>query len=544
MLKTSISVILFLSLCQATSVLAQGQLLVGSPQEEYLRRQQLLGKHDTLSSFLIRPLDAARADTSFYKSIPLAKWATLSLMPISVQTRYMDKHPYSWNDGSMLPLSGYQQLFSAGFAIKSGPLHIQFYPEYHYAENQPFEGFPLNGGNVLWQRYFNSQLNFIDTPESFGTSAISNFYLGQSFIKLDLGPMQLGWSNENIWWGPGKRNSLVMSNNARGFQHLTLNTRRPIQTPIGHFELQVIGGRLENSGYDPPNAFFVQNGSFVFRDKDPDWRYLSGFTMNYQPKWIRGLSLGASRVVQQYSATANENNDWFGSFSNLFRSNDAFNDIVRDQLASLYIRYYSTKTNTEFYFEFARNDAAFDFRDFFLEPNHSAGYLFGFTKLFPFQKKKNQFIEANAEWTILEQSTSRMFRNASTFYIHNQVRQGYTHRGEILGAGIGPSSNSQTLSVSYVKAFDKLGIRLERYTHNEDLFIDLLADTGDWMRPWVDISAALFGAIRLNKVLIEGEFNYIKSINYQYQIVKTAGFEPGYADVNNYSLQFNLHYFF
>lgn len=526
------------------NALGQGQILIGSPQEEYLRRQQLLGENDTLSSFMIRPLDAELADTAFYKSFELTKWAKVSLLPVSVQTRYMDKHPYSWNDGSMLPLSGHQQLVSAGFALKAGPLHVQVYPEYHYAQNRPYEGFPLNAGNVLWDRYIRSQLYWIDRPESFGNSPISTFYLGQSSVKLDFGPVQLGWSNENLWWGPGRRNSILMSNNAKGFEHLTINTKRPISTPIGGFEFRFIGGRLEDSGFDPPNAFFVNNGAFVFQDRNPDWRYLSGFTFTYQPKWIKGFSFGGSRVVQQYSETARENNDWFAGFSNLFRSNDQFNDAFRDQMASLYLRYYSVKANSEFYFEFSRNDAAFDFRDLFIEPNHSAGYLFGFTKLFPYKKKKDQFIEANAEWSILEQSTSRIFRNASTFYIHSRVRQGYTHRGEILGAGIGPSSNSQTLSVQYVNEFNTLGLRIERYTHNEDLFIDLLADTEDWMRPWVDFSTAVFGSYAIENIILSAEFNFIRSFNYQYQIYKMPGFEPGYADVSNYSLQFNIQYLF
>ena len=156
-----------------------------------------------------------------------------------------------------------------------------------------------------------------------------------------------------------------MSNNPRGFQHLTLNTRRPIKTLIGHFEFQVLSGKLEESGFDPPNAFFNLKGSYVFNDRNSDWRYLSGFTFNYSPKWVSGLSVGASRVVQQYFETVKENSDYLAVFSNLFRSNDAFDDIVRDQLGSFFIRYFSSQINSEFYFEFARNDAAFDFRDLF-----------------------------------------------------------------------------------------------------------------------------------------------------------------------------------
>ena len=53
-----------------------------------------------------------------------------------------------------------------------------------------------------------------------------------------------------MWWGPGTRNSLIMSNNAPGFLHFTLNTKKPIETFIGSFEGQIISGKLEGSGFN------------------------------------------------------------------------------------------------------------------------------------------------------------------------------------------------------------------------------------------------------------------------------------------------------
>ena len=211
-------------------------------------------------------------------------------------------------------------------------------------------------------------------------------------------------------------------------------------------------------------------------------------------------------------------------------------------MASLFFRYFWTKTKSELYFEFARNDAAFNFRDFFMEPNHSAAYLFGFRKLFPFAGKKNQFIETSFEWTILSQSSSRAFRSASTFYIHSRVRQGYTNRGEILGASIGPSSNSQTLEVNWVSGLNKIGLTLERYTHNEDLYIDLFTDIRDFLRPWVDASLFLNGTWQFDNMIIDGHIGFIKSFNYQYQIITATGFKPGHVDVPNFSAGLDLYF--
>jgi hypothetical protein len=44
----------------------------------------------------------------------------------------------------------------------------------------------------------------------------------------------------------------MMSNHAQGFNHITFNTTRPVKTFIGNFEWQVVTGRLEASGFRPP----------------------------------------------------------------------------------------------------------------------------------------------------------------------------------------------------------------------------------------------------------------------------------------------------
>ncbi|MCO6359509.1 capsule assembly Wzi family protein [Roseivirga pacifica] len=538
---------LLLILINSISSFAQGQLAIGSAGiEDFYRRQQLMGEYDSTVSFLIRPIsnNNFKSNNPYLLGQSTKEKNKLIVLPLISQSKYANKQPYGWNDGSLLPVGGYQQLISAGVAGKLGPLNIQLNPEFHYAQNLDYDGFPLDAGTTLWSTYYRSQLNYIDTPESFGSEPINKLMWGQSSIKLELGPVSAGWSNQNIYWGPGKKNALVMSNNSTGFQHLTLNTNKAIKTPIGHFEAQVIAGKLDGSGYDPPRANMVINGQFIYRSRSEDWRYLSGIAMTYQPKWIPRLSLGFTRVVQQYSETAKENNDYFAAFSNLFRSNDKFNDIVRDQLASVFFRYFWTSTKSEFYFEFSRNDTSIDFRDFFLEPGHAAAYLFGFTKLFPFQQKKNEFIEMELEWTILQQGSGRIIRDASTFYIHSQVRHGYTHKGEILGAGIGPSANAQTINVNWVSGMNKLGIQFERYVHNNDLYIYLFQHIRNYRRHWIDISTFVTGSWQFDNLMLGGKIGLIKSLNYQYQYYTTPSFQVGFADKYNYTASFDVIYLF
>jgi len=86
--------------------------------------------------------------------------------------------------------------------------------EFIFAQNNSYNtGFSKEGG--------------IEFVEIFGEGAYSKLLPGQSSIRLNYGAFSLGASTENIWWGPGQYNSLLFSNNAIGFQHLTLNTQKP-----------------------------------------------------------------------------------------------------------------------------------------------------------------------------------------------------------------------------------------------------------------------------------------------------------------------------
>ena len=73
-------------------------------------------------------------------------------------------------------------------------------------------------------------------------------------MKYNTKNISFGISNENLWWGPGIYNSLILTNNAPGFLHFTINTHKPISNKFGNFEWQIIGGNLSNSNIDVLNS--------------------------------------------------------------------------------------------------------------------------------------------------------------------------------------------------------------------------------------------------------------------------------------------------
>lgn len=559
---------MILVLISLSSIQAQS-IPLGTPIiESYLRRQQLLGKFDTSFSFNYRPTtlseNGLRVDSTVFDADTYFKTiyqndrlkAKIKLLPLDLKMAYDHNHPDSRNDGAMIRSRGLQSYLSAGIYSELGPLSIQLKPELVWAQNKDYQGFPFKPRHyeITWAlRYL--WFNTIDQPERYGTVSYTKVLPGQSSIRLNQWGMSLGISTENIWWGPGIRNSIMMSNNAQGFPHITFNSQRPLKTALGAFEWQVLTGRLEASGYEPPFSDVVFEGTVQYVPKPDDWRYFQAFTFSYSPKWVKGLSLGFTRWIQQYSSVAKLTNDYFPAFSNLFRKNDnniTRNELDRDQAAGLFGRWVWFDSNAEFYFEFAKNDAAANFRDLLVDTDHSRALTVGLNKLFP-TAKKNEFWQFNFEWTQTSQTESRLLRNASSWYLHGRVRHGYTHNGEVLGSALGPGGNAQYLEVSRVNGFDRIGGAIERYVHNNDFnnyaFSENFSNTKnkDFTRYWVDYSIHGFYEKRFDRFFLNASLFYTYSLNYQWEVLFDPNDPSAFPDTpgvdrNNWNLDIKLSY--
>ena len=278
---------------------------------------------ETDYSFNIRPLKSEEFGELFDSQIKsvfnnISESIQIKTLGIDYFTEFSSHHPYNRNNGTMIPNRGYQHIISPGLFFKLGPLSIQLKPEFHYAENKFFDGFWDDHYPVIWRERYRLW-NHIDMPERFGETRHNRQRIGQSSIKLNWKKLEIGISNENLWWGPSLRNSIMMSNHAEGFKHISFNTRSPLKSPIGNFEFQLITGRLENSGYTPPRTDYEYAGTKLYipkinqLSKTDDWRYLQGLIISYTPKWIDGLSLGFIRWVQLYSDALGGKYTWMES---------------------------------------------------------------------------------------------------------------------------------------------------------------------------------------------------------------------------------------
>lgn len=511
--------------------------------EDYYRREQLLGNINLNFSFVSYPLFPVEAfnqenpydpDNAFANSRSIIKNDSLELddgkyilkrLPIlwKQQTNY--HHPEGINDGSMIPARGYQTLISTGFYFKYDHLSIKLQPEFVYAANLEYEGFPLTRkeqawADRRWYEYYYYYLNYIDAPERFGENSYEKVFWGQSSIRLTFNSISLGLSTENLWWGPGMRNSLIMTNSAPGFTHFTFNTVKPIETIIGSFEGQVIAGWLKSSGFMPPGSNPPQlDWEKYYSPKLDGGRYINGMILSYQPKWVPGLFVGLIRSFQVYHKDMGEEFiDYLPIFSSFGMDAGGGDYEVnmkrRDAYNSIFFRFVWPESQVEIYGEYGRSDYFWNGRDLFIQLDHSSAYNLGFRKLIPLNNVKKEYLQTRLEITQLAKNANTSIRPGGGWGADLVVRDGYTHNGQFIGPGIGAGSNLQTLEISWIRSLKQIGLRFERHVHNEDFFFAAIKDIRSH---WVDMSSSLMGNWDYKNFLFMLELKAVVSINYQWE---------------------------
>ena len=419
------------------------------------------------------------------------KHSDIQLLPINFLQKYNSHHPYGWNDGPLSFSKGYQFVGSGGVYMRWRNIHLTLRPEFFKTASDPYET------SGYWGQR---------------TSALSKLTLGQSSLRMDFGPLSVGVSTENLWLGPGIYSSLLMSNNAPGFNHFNIGTNRPLKTPLGSFELNIIGGVLttnEKQGFENKNLKVTGSQGYS--------RYLNFFTLTYSPIFFKNLYLGANRVFQQPSQDSPSSNltDYYLiALKPLFRNQYQDNALPVDQLISGFAKYVFPKEHAEIYFEYGWNDGSSNSRDFILDMSHSAASIFGIKKL-QFLNEKT-YLNFEAEATQMSQKPSYLQRNAGNWYIHNQIVDGYTNENQIMGAGSGLGNNVQTFAISLNKGWTKYGIKFQHIAHDPIGVTNILAYNGG-SPYWDDFSYGIQFKQKYNHFLFNLNMEWVNSKNYLWQ---------------------------
>jgi len=144
----------------------------------------------------------------------------------------------------------------------------------------------------------------------------------------------------------------------------------------------------------------------------------------------------------------------------------------------------------------------------------------------------------------MEQSASRIIRNAGSWYEHFYVYDGYTNLGEVIGSSIGPGSNSHYISFSKIRKNEMIGIAFEVVDQDNDFYYEAFATSEDFRRYWKDLNLHLKFNKSFKNFNLSSNLAYIRSLNYQWEIDDSVGpyYRPG-KDVDNFYLNLKLTYF-
>lgn len=393
--------------------------------------------------------------------------------------------PFGGNDGALWAGRGVNIRAAGGAAAAWGPFRLVLRPELIASANRDYTvmdvenywSLPLDGRFSPYASPWNQYPYSLDLPTRFGAAAMARLDWGQSALWAEGGGVAVGLGTENVWWGPGIRNALLLSNNAGGFPHAFLRTARPWRTAAGEIEARwMVGALRESAFYDtlPGN----------------DHRSLSAAALTWAPAGVDGLTLGAARVV---IAPARNGTQpffrWLDVFANTGRPNavrprsleagrwpvndprfplvDSVTPPGRDQLMSLFFRWVFPRDGVEVYGEVGRAEMPRNLKDALLEPGHSMGYTGGVQYLRPVDRWGGA-LRMQGEFTYLERSSSYRHRATGSWYTSLAARQGFTNRGQVLGAAIGPGSSAQFLAADWLAPDWGFGVYAGRTRWNND----------------------------------------------------------------------------
>jgi hypothetical protein len=433
------------------------------------RLAQLAGDTSSISGFMLRsPSATLLADSAVRGTARSLTW----LLP-DIQLLSNSATPFSMNDGALWAGRGLNARLTTGVDVRRGRLHVVIAPDFLFASNAEFvrnvDDWKFYTPHPPVLRYGDGfadpwyvQPYSADLPWRMGRVPITRIWFGQTGAWYNTGPIEVGATTENMWWGPGIQNAIVMSDNAAGIPRLELRTSHPIRTRIGDFEGHWFVGALSESQYFDTT-------------KANDVRSIAAAAVTWRPVFQPTLTLGITRAVY---ATANGYGDvpfrWLDVFAATGHpadhppSDSSLYPGGRDQLVSLFARWIFPDDGFEAYTEWARQELPSSLHDFIVSPTHSHGYTIGLQYRKPAPLTAGTF-RIQAEVTTLEQSGSFKTRPVGVFYTSRRVIQGYTEFGQPIGASIGPGSSSQWLAIDHVSPSSSYGLTLNRIRSNEDV---------------------------------------------------------------------------
>lgn len=464
------------------------------------------------------PIDKLGDSTTltFYSSVKPSTEDSFDWNDIFFKTSRNGEYARGYNDGPVWKGKGYTFELHSGFMGRKGKFSYSLNPVIFYAINDHFF---IPDVQLSFHELGYPYSRKIDWVQRYGDNSVVKLHPGQTEFRYDVGRFVASVGTQNYSVGPSNYNPIILSRQAGGFPHLRLGLKPTFLTSkknIAKIETNLLFGMLKESDYFDD-------------DSDNDNRYFNGLFVAVSPAALPDLTIGFNKVLYKQSRYF-QGRDLISTLfiidtgvvdGDTLSPNDSF-----DQLASLSIEWKFPENGFRAYAEFAKNDftsAGAGLRPTAVEPEHSRGYTIGFEKIL--KTKKGADLIITYEHTNLSVGHAP-WRPTPSFYAHTVNRQGYTHDGQILGAGIGPGGNSDHLGFRLKKADLSILFLLQRIERDRDYFVRNIRNSNAH-----DIEYSITGGAQWRydrfDLFVEGVLSHNYSRNYGSEDLTNIGYAVG-----------------
>lgn len=436
---------------------------------------------------------------------------------------YNTKAPYGQNDGALWQGKGYNTSLTAGARLEAFGFEATFKPQVNWSQNREFDYMP----GVYGSEYSYFWKGNIDLVQRYGDSSFWTFDWGDTEIRYSWNNFTVGFGFQSPWLGPAFLNPMLGSNNAGTYPKFDIGLRKTkVYMPYTDWYLGEIEGRAW-LGYLTESDYFDN-------DSTNNHRQLTGFSVAYSPSILPEFTISINKI-----SLARWDEKSAKYLNPLYDSNE-----VEDQKASFGADLLFPAVGFEVYGELGVDD--YNARGF-ANPFHTAIYTVGAKKELSFFRRFQKFNirpEIIFEWSNFEMSQDFQLQwNYMGYYSHSLIAQGYTQRGQILGAGSGYFGNSQYIALR--THFSKGNVTLFLHYNRPDT--NYLNNFGvntkyeDWQKEgkkqhdqWAQYKAMRTYGINAQyfvtqSFLIGIEFNTSWIINPEYKKEKGSGYRNSYG---------------
>lgn len=364
---------------------------------------------------------------------------------------FNSNYPHGGNDGGLWQGRGLNNRFTVGWVgnsdIAGNNIVLRLFPEFIFMENRDFEILPS-----AFESEYGNYRSSPDVPQRFGSNSIVNLIPGDSELRFSRGSLTAFIGTSDIWLGPAEYNAIIHSNNAEGYPKFGLGVL-PKTTPIGDVEF------LYSFGYMESSELFDSL-------PDSDGAIISLISLSLQPNLLSGFTVGVHRALIGNAVTGSFGNAVLSSVNPIMNTEMGRDDF--SQRASITGEWRFPDVGFSVYGEWARNDYSPGYHYIMRSPGHSQAFTIGLNQVLSHSDSRYTRINLELSELVLSPTYLIGLGLGGTFYGHQIVEQGYSHRGQIVGAAVGSGGDSQRMTIDHYIPGGRIGFFFHRQSRDKD----------------------------------------------------------------------------